>query len=185
MRKRQKKARLRLMRNSRFNAACDPRISLIQTSLEEISARLGELEGLAKGAEHLDALTKERLAARAHDNLRIENLKKLFRLAYGNDRFVSQAKEDEGVGETLASFRRRMTFMKNTVEKLLNDEGVRTIAPAPNEAVSESEHRILQTVEPNGPEDQAGCIAECLEVGFAVHGVITPAEVTVFSANNQ
>lgn len=180
-----KKARLRLMREARFNAALDSHAGSIQSSLEAINAQLGNLATLSKGLECLDTFAKERLAANSRDNLRVESLKKLFRLAYGNLKFVSMVEVDENICETLASIQRRMTFLKNTIEKLLNDEGIRPIAPSTNDAVSESEHRIIQMVAHDSPECQPGCIAECLEIGFAVHGITTPAEVTVFASDPE
>lgn len=180
--KRQRKVKFRFMRDSNFGTMLDSRINSIQASLNELSTQLGILKALSKGMECVEAFTKERLATQSRDNLRIENLKKLFRLAYGNDKFASMAKANDRNDETLASFQRRMMVLKNAVGKILADEGIRPIAPSTNEIVSESEHRIVQTVASNGPECQAGCVAECLEIGFAVHGVITPAEVTVFAA---
>ena len=177
-----KKARLRLMREARFNAALDSHAGSIQSSLEAINAQLGNLATLSKGLECLDTFAKERLAANSRNNLRVESLKKLFRLAYGNLKFVSLVEVDENIYETLASVQRRMAFLKNTIEKLLNDEGIRPIAPSINDAVSESEHRIVQTIAYDTPECQPGCVAECLDIGFAVHGVVTPAEVTVFAS---
>jgi len=181
-RTRLKKERLRLTWEASLNAALESHAGSIQSSLETLNARLENLATLSKGLECLETFTKERLAANSRDYLRVECLKKLFRLAYGNLKFVSMVEVNENIYETLASIQRRMAFLKNTIEKLLNDEGVRPIAPSMNDAVSESEHRIVQTVALDGPECQSGCIAECLDVGFAVRGVVTPAEVTVFTS---
>ncbi len=157
----------------------------ILSLLETINARLEDLAAMSKGLGCLEEFTKERLAAKSRDTLRVEGLKKLFRLACGNRRFVSMVEVDEGIYETLASIQRRMEFMANSIGKLLNDEGVRPIMPVKNDVLSESEHRIVQTVPPCGPDCLPGHVAECLEIGFAVQGVITPAEVTVFASSPE
>ncbi len=177
-----KKKWLHIMRNGHNKLAGDSPVDTIQHSLEAINAQLGNLTSLAKSMECLETFTKERLEAKSRDNLRLESLKKLFRLACGNLKFASEILANDNTSETFASLQRRMLFMKNTVEKLLNDEGVRPIVPSQNDPVSESEHRIVQTVAPDHPECMSGHIAECLEIGFAVHGVVTPAEVTVFAS---
>lgn len=175
-----KKAKLRLPRK-----ACGNDVASIQSSLETINARLDDLAAISKGLGCLEEITKERLAAKARDNLRIEGLKKLFRLACGNHKFVSMVEVDECIHETLASIQRRLEFMANSIGKLLNDEGVRPIVPSRNDALSESEHRIVQTIASYGPECLPGHVAECLEIGFAVQGVITPAEVTAFASSPE
>ena len=177
-----KKARLRLKREARFNAALDSHACSIKSSLESINAQLESLPSLSKGLEYLDEFAKERLASKSRDNLRIEGLKKIYRLACGNLKFVSDIKVDEHIYETLASIQRRISFLMNSVGKILNDEGVRPIAPSMNDELSESEHRIVQAITPCSPECLPGHIAECLEIGFAVQGIITPAEVTVFAS---
>ena len=176
------KKKYRLLRNAHVNAATCETHSALQAALETISAQIGSLATLSKSLECLDTFSKERLAANARDNLRTANLQKLFRLAYGNLKFASTAEVDENIHETLASIQRRIAYLASNVEKLLNDEGVRVIAPAMNDAVSESEHRIVQTIACDTPECQPGCVAECLEIGFAIQGIITPAEVTVFAS---
>ena len=181
-RHRMKKARLRLMRDARLNAALDTRVGGIQSSLESINVQLKSLSDLSKGLGCIDEFSKERLATRSRDNLRFEGLKKLYRLACGNLKFVSGIEVDECIYETLASIQRRISFLMNSIGKLLNDEGVRPIVPSRNDEISESEHRIVQTIAPCSPECLPGHIAECLEIGFAVQGIITPAEVTVFAS---
>lgn len=184
-RKRQHKARIRLRRNSRINAALAPHVGSIQSSLATINANLEGLASLSKSLGCLDVFAKERLAARSRDNLRIEGLKKIFCVACGIVKFSSMAVVDESIHETLASIQRRMKFLANSIGKLLNDEGVRPIVPSVNDAISESEHRIVQTIVPYGPECLPGHVAECLEIGFAVQGVLTPAEVTAFASTPE
>lgn len=184
-RKWQNKARLRFMRASRYDTAMEPKIGSIQSSLDALNVQLGNLTSLSGRLECIDTFTKERLAAKSRDNLRIENLKKLFRLIYGNHKFVATIEVGENIGEALASIQRRLSFLKSSCERILNDEGVRLIVPSYNDQVSDSEHRIVQVVASQNSEDQAGHVAECLEIGFAVHGVITPAEVTVFAAESN
>lgn len=181
-RNRMKKARLRLMREARLNAALETHVEGIQSSLESINTQIESLSALSKGLGCMDEFSKERLTSRARDNLRIEGLKKLYRLACGNLKFVSGIEVDECIYETLASIQRRISFLVNSIGKLLNDEGVRPIVPSRNDEISESEHRIVQTIAPSSPKCLPGHIAECLEIGFAVQGIITPAEVTVFAS---
>ena len=177
-----KKAKIRLLRKTSKNTRCDIDLSAIQSSLETINKQLESLTSLSQSMECVETFTKERLAAKSRDNLRIENLKKIFRLAYGNLKFASEALSNDNTSEMLASFHRRLSFMKNSIEKILNDEGVRPIVPSLNDEISESEHRIVQTIKAESPESLPGHIAECLEIGFAVQGVITPAEVMVFAS---
>ena len=177
-----KKAKIRLLRKTSKNTRCDIDVSVIQSSLETINKQLESLTSLSQNMECVETFTKERLAVKSRDNLRIENLKKIFRLAYGNLKFASEALSNDNTSEMLASFHRRLSFMKNSIEKILNDEGVRPIIPSLNDEISESEHRIVQTIKAESPESLPGHIAECLEIGFAVQGVITPAEVMVFAS---
>ena len=180
-----KKAKFRLIRIVRDNAVRSPQNDANQSSLAAISEQLGDLMSLAKSMECLETFTKERLEAKSRDNLRIEGLKKIYSLACGNLKFLADAELDDGIYETLASVRRRMSYLKDSIGKLLNDEGVRPIVPSMNDAISESEHRIVQTIAPYSSECQAGRIAECLEIGFAVHGIVTPAEVVVFASQSE
>ena len=180
-----KKAKFRLIRIVRDNTARNPQDDTIQSSLEAIGEQLGSLMSMAKGMECLETFTKERLEAKSRDNLRIEGLKKIYRLVCGNLKFLADAELDDGIYETLASVRRRMSYLKDSIGKLLNDEGVRPIVPSMNDSISESEHRIVQTIAPYNSECQAGHVAECLEVGFAVHGIVTPAEVMVFASQPE
>ena len=182
-RKKRKLAKSRLARGVGLSPALIEKTEAIQSRLDSIEARLGIMVSPTPDLESAEALAKERLAARARDNLRIESLKKIYRLAHGNHKYASEA--DAGCAETLESLRRRLSFMKGCIEKLLNDEGVRPIAPSRNDDVSESEHRVVQTIAPDGPGCEPGHVAECLEIGFAVHGVITPAEVTVFASGPE
>ena len=140
---------------------------------------------LASLVNYLDAFAKERLEMASRDNLHIEGLKRIYCLAYGNYKHVTQALADDAAADVLASFQRRMLYLKGSIEKLLNDEGVRPIAPSRNDELSDSEHCIVQTVECDGPECLPRHIAECLEVGFAIHGRITPAKVTVFASVSE
>ena len=112
-----KKARLRLMRDARLNAALDTHVGEIQSSLESINVQLKSLSALSKGLERIDEFSKERLAARSRDNLRIEGLKKLYRLACGNLKFVSGIEVDECIYENLASIQRRISFLMNSIGK--------------------------------------------------------------------
>ena len=99
-----KKARLRLMRDARLNAALDTRVGGIQSSLESINVQLKSLSDLSKGLGCIDEFSKERLATRSRDNLRIEGLKKLYRLACGNLKFVSGIEVDECILITIVAF---------------------------------------------------------------------------------
>lgn len=185
-RKLRKRANFRIIRSVRENTARRCPADSIQ-SFEAISEQLGRLESLAKGLECLEEFSRERLEAKSRNNLRIEGLKKIFRLACGNLKFVAKAElaDGDGIREMIASIQRRLSYMKDSIGKLLNDEGARPIVPLMNDAVLESEHRIVQTIAPYSPECQPGRIAECLEIGFAVHGIITPAEVTVFASRTE
>lgn len=110
--------------------------------------------------------------------------KKLYSTIYGNKRFAEDVSKKSTATDEDRSMFRRMSYLLDVCGRLLASDGVCPVAPERNQQFDASAHRAVSTTVPNA-EDSPNAVAECLEVGYAVAGIVTtPADVVVFENNN-
>lgn len=172
MKKKQKRAKYKSWAKRRLGLDLDG-------CFGEIKGRLSSLE---ERFVFVEQMRKEQIDSRARANLRMEAEKKLYKTIFGNLRFVEGELKSDAEDGFKTSICRRVGYLLDQCGKVLASDGIRAIAPYAGDAVDPTEHKIVQTVHPRSG-DIPGSVSECVEVGFAVRGVIQPAEVTVFANN--
>lgn len=172
MKKKQKRTKYRTWARRRLGLD-------LEGSFNEIKEQLSGLDGRL---DFVEQMRKEQIDSRARANLRMEAEKKLFKTIFGNLRFVEGELKSDAEDGFKTSICRRVGYLLDQCGKVLASDGIRAIAPYAGDAVDPTEHKIVQTVHPRSG-DIPGSVSECVEVGFAVRGVIQPAEVTVFANN--
>lgn len=153
---------------------CKTDLETIKDNLTTVAYKQDELMLLMRSSAGLDKAK----------SARIEIEKRLFSSVHGNKRFAQELCAKPDAGDDQRSILRRMTYLEDVATRLLGCDGVSPIAPERNQQFDASAHRAVSTTVPNA-EDSPNAVAECLEVGYAVAGIVTtPADVVVFENNN-
>lgn len=144
----------------------------INHKVGDISAKLNDIKGMS------DEATSSR-------RRQIDGLKAVSKTAWGISMFahknLSAISGDKASAESLC---RRLDYLMKSICELLNANGVSIIAPQKYDEVSPINHRIVGQDE-LGEGDAPGTVSDCWEIGFIQHGVVSPAEVTVFKQVNN
>lgn len=160
-------------RTTASGSALEADLATIKEDLTTVAYKQDELMFLMRSIACLDKAK----------SARIEIEKRLFSSVHGNKRFAQELCAKAETTDDERSILRRMTYLEDVAARLLSCDGVSPIAPERNQQFDASVHRAVSTASP-ASEDTPNAISECLEVGYAVAGVVTtPADVIVFDNN--
>ena len=145
----------------------EERVEELEGEVEDLTDRLrrtrADYENYKKRAER----KRERVKERATEDL-VERL-----LGVRDDLRRATEEDDPDAGSLLDGV--EMTLRE--FDRVLDDEGVTEIAPAPGEAIDPQRHEVMMRTDSEQPEDT---VAEVYAPGYEMAGqVVRPARVTV------
>lgn len=123
---------------------------------------------------------QEQKNVRSENNLRIRRLMDVYRLIWGNLNFVTESLVERSGDKILLSLQHRLADLSQAFQNLLNEEGVRVIAPSRNDNRNEVEHCVIRNTPCLTDDDRSGCIERTIIVGFATRYHIEPAQVIAY-----